>query len=94
MSQRCLLFSVFCPVESPHTRQFEGLLFVGFCPNIVCRSPRFLTPCEDDEKAMAEDELQRLTDNQSSFSASFVLYFATLRWPEEDVSDEVWGVES
>lgn len=67
---------VFCPIESPHTRRFEGLLFVGFCPNRVCRSSWFLTPCEDDEKAMAEDELQRLTDNQSSFSASFVLHFA------------------
>lgn len=36
----------------------------------------FLTPCEDDEKAVAKDELQRLTDNQSSFSPSFISYFA------------------
>ncbi|TKS83247.1 hypothetical protein D9C73_017357 [Collichthys lucidus] len=36
----------------------------------------FLTPCEDDENAVAKDELQRLTDNQASFSPSFISYFA------------------
>lgn len=54
---------------------YEGLLF-GVLPLGICRCSWFLTPCEDDDKAMAEDELQRLTDNQSSFSPSFISCFA------------------